>query len=101
MLKDKVKLALRATGTAFDAEITDLIEAAIADLRLVGIIVTETQEEGLPAEVDDPLLVRAIILYAKAESGFFDEAERYRKAYDYLKCSLSLSEEYTEEGGEE
>lgn len=94
MLFDKVKLALRASGTAFDAEITDLIEAAIADLRLVGIVVTETQEEGSPTEVSDPLLIRAIILYAKAESGFFDEAERYRKAYDYLKCSLSLAGDY-------
>lgn len=94
MLFDKVKLALRASGTAFDAEITDLIEAAIADLRLVGIVVTETQEEGSPTEVDDPLLVRAIVLYAKAESGFFDDAERYRASYDYLKCSLSLAGDY-------
>lgn len=91
---DKVKLALRISGTAFDEEVYDLINAAIADLRLVGIIVTETQEEGSPTEVDDPLLVRAIVLYAKAESGFFDDAERYRASYDYLKCSLSLAGDY-------
>lgn len=102
MLFDKVKLALRASGTAFDAEITDLIEAAIADLRRVGIIVTEIQEEGSPVDVGDPLLIRAIILYAKAESGFYDtdDAERYRNAYDHLQCALSLSEDYIEsEGG--
>lgn len=34
---DKVKLALRLSGTALDGEVSDLINAAIADLRLVGI----------------------------------------------------------------
>lgn len=97
MLKDKVKLALRLSGTAFDDEVNDNIDAAIADLRLVGIVVTETQEEGSPTEVSDPLLVRAIVLYAKAEFGYLNDAERFRKAYDYLKCSLSLSEDYTTE----
>ena len=32
---DKVKLALRISGSAFDEEVTDLINAAIADLRFV------------------------------------------------------------------
>ena len=36
-------------------------------------------------------------LYAKAEFGFNDDAERYRNAYDYLKCALSLTADYTEE----
>ena len=40
---DKVKLALRISGSAFDEEVTDLINAAIADLRLVGISVPEVQ----------------------------------------------------------
>ena len=26
-----------------------------------------------------------------------DSAERYRNAYDYLKCALSLTADYTEE----
>ena len=30
---DKVKLALRLSGTALDGEVSDLINAAIADLR--------------------------------------------------------------------
>ena len=29
--------------------------------------------------------------------GFNDDAERYRNAYDYLKCALSLTADYTEE----
>lgn len=97
---DKVKLALRISGTAFDQEVTDLINAAIADLRLVGIIVPEN-EEGSPASVGDPLLERAIVLYAKAEFGYDEGAERYRAAYDYLKCALSLSGEHINESAGE
>ena len=96
---DKVKLALRLSGTALDGEVSDLINAAIADLRLVGISVPEVQ--GSPSEkLGDPLLERAIVLYAKAEFGWNNDAERYRKAYDYLKCALSLSGDHIEsEGG--
>ncbi len=43
---DKVKLALRISGSAFDEEVTDLINAAIADLRLVGISVPEKGSSG-------------------------------------------------------
>ena len=44
---DKVKLALRLSGTALDGEVSDLINAAIADLRLVGI--------NIPAEAGSSL----------------------------------------------
>lgn len=95
---NKVKLALRITESAFDDEVTDLINAAAADLRLVGINV---QEVGVfDTTTGDPLLDRAIVLYAKANFGYTDDAERYRAAYDYLKCALSLSGEHTESEGE-
>ena len=55
------------------------------------VIPTQTANES------DPLLDRAVVLYAKAEFGFNDDAERYRNAYDYLKCALSLTADYTEE----
>ena len=93
---DKVKLALRLSGTALDGEVSDLINAAIADLRLVGINIPA--EAGSSSKtLGDPLLDRAVVLYAKAEFGFNDDAERYRNAYDYLKCALSLTADYTEE----
>ena len=92
---DKVKLALRVTASAFDDEITDLIAAAKADLRLVGISVPEDEEGSTAKAVGDPLIERAIILYAKAEFGYNgDDHERYRQAYDYLKCALSLAGDY-------
>ena len=75
---------------------SDLINAAIADLRLVGINIPA--EAGSSSKtLGDPLLDRAVVLYAKAEFGFNDDAERYRNAYDYLKCALSLTADYTEE----
>ena len=96
---DKVKLALRLSGTALDGEVSDLINAAIADLRLVGINIPA--EAGSSSKtLGDPLLDRAIILYAKSEDNFGGEGDRYRKAYDYLKCALSLSGDHTEGGGE-
>lgn len=64
MMLDKVKLALRKTAAVFDDEIEDYITSGIADLRLVGINVPENA--GSSSEtLGDPLLDRAIILYAK------------------------------------
>ena len=95
---DKVKLALRLSGTALDGEVSDLINAAIADLRLGGINIPA--EAGSSSKtLGDPLLDRAVVLYAKAEFGFNDDAERYRNAYDYLKCALSLTADYTGKRG--
>lgn len=98
MMLDKVKLALRKTAAVFDSEVEDYINSGIADLRLVGINIPENA--GSSSEtLGDPLFDRAIILYAKSEDNFGGEGDRYRKAYDYLKCALSLSGEHTEGGG--
>ena len=86
---DKVKNALRVKTAAFDDEIQDLIDACKADLRLVGVNVPEDT-----ATAGDPLITRAIVLYAKANFGYSEDSEKYRAAYDYLKCSLSLAGDY-------
>lgn len=92
---DKVKNALRVKTAAFDDEIQDLIDACKADLRLVGVNVPEdTPAEGKEAAVGDSLITRAIVLYAKANFGYSEDSEKYRAAYDYLKCSLSLAGDY-------
>lgn len=92
---DKVKNALRVKTAAFDDEIQDLIDACKADLRLVGVNVPEdTPAEGKAATAGDPLITRAIVLYAKANFGYSEDSEKYRAAYDYLKCSLSLAGDY-------
>lgn len=93
---DKVKNALRIKTTAFDDEVQGLIDACKVDLRLVGVNVPEEKPpaEGETTSTGDPLITRAIILYAKAHFGFSEDSEKYQKAYDYLKCSLSMAGDY-------
>lgn len=90
-LLDDVKLALRVSSSAFDAEIKDLIEAAKADLKLSGVAEAKAEDEN------DPLIKRAIIVYCKAHFGYDNsEAERFHWSYDMLKAHLTLSQEYTQ-----
>lgn len=93
---DKVKNALRVKTTAFDDEVQGLIDACKADLRLVGVNIPEEEPPAVGEQpaAGDPLITRAIILYAKANFGYSDDSEKYQKAYDYLKCSLSLAGDY-------
>jgi len=83
----KIKDALRVSGSDLDEEIQDLIDAAKADLRLSGITKNE----------DDPLIVRAITIYCKAHFGYEEpaQAELFMKSYNALKTHLALSQEYT------
>ena len=87
---DQVKVALRTTSSAFDDEITGIIAACKIDLT-----------EGGAANTDDTdaLVLRAIILYAKANFGMANpDMEKYQKAYDRLKILMALTEEYQTEG---
>ena len=86
---EKVKLALRITTTAFDNEIEDLIAAALADLGIAGII-NETQ--------DDPLIIRAVVTFCKANFGEPDEYDRLKPAYDEQKAQLQMATGYTDWG---
>ena len=75
-----VRRYLRISHTHFDAEITDLIGAAQADLLLGGIKAAKVEDES------DALIKRAIVCYVKAEFGLDNEdAEKYRNSYEMLK----------------
>ena len=87
MMLDKVKLALRKTAAVFDDEIEDYITSGIADLRLVGINVPENA--GSSSEtLGDPLLDRAIILYAKSEDNFGGERRKAQESIRLLEMRL-------------
>lgn len=81
-LLDKVKTALRVSGTAFDGEISDLISAAKCDLQGAGVRVDDT----------DPLHQQAIICFCKARYGYEDpqQADRYWAAYEQHKIHLAI-----------
>ena len=77
---EKVKLALRVTTNEFDTELTDLINAAVADLGIVGVTAVST--------TTDALLIRAITTYCKMHFGEPDEYDRLKASYDEQKAQL-------------
>lgn len=84
-----VRLSVRNTSTAFDSEITDLINAARADLVLGGVNEDKANDES------DPLILRAVQTYVKAEFGLDNpDADKYRAAYKELRNGLTLSDSY-------
>ena len=92
VMRNKAKLALRVSTDAFDNEIDTLIDAAIADLDIAGVNVTNAQEDA-----NNPLLVQAITLYCKLYFGEPERAEtwdRLKAAYDEQKTRLSLARGY-------
>ena len=88
-LIDDVKKVMRITNTAHDTELTDLINAAIADLKLTGI----TAESAVTT---DTLIKRAVMIYVKTNFGWDNtDMEKLQKSYDLLKWHLTLSGDYS------
>lgn len=86
---EKVKLALRLKTAAFDAEIQDLIDAALADLKLAGI----TKEDQ-----EDPLIIRAVVTYCRANFGSPDDYQLLKASYDEQKGQMQTATGYTDWG---
>lgn len=84
-----VKMALRVSTSAFDTEITALINAAKLDLGVAGVII--------PAEIDD-LVKLAVITYCRLHFGKPDDYDRLKASYDEQKAQLSMCTGYTDWG---
>ena len=80
------KMALRITTTAFDTEIENLLNAALLDLGVAGVIV--------PAEIN-ALVQQACITYVRCNFGQPDDYDRLKKSYDEQKAQLSTCTGYT------
>ena len=91
-----VKLALRIKSAAFDDEISGLIAACAADLRLAGVHIRTVRGKKPPA--GDPLIERAVILYCKAHFGYYEDKNKmsFAAAYEHLKIALCLAGDYAE-----
>lgn len=85
-LIDDAKLALRVTTNAFDSEISDLINAAVADMGIAGVSNNETT---------DPLVKRAVITYCRLNFGQPDDYDRLKASYDEQKAQLGMATGYT------
>lgn len=84
---EKVKLALRIKSNAFDSEIEDMINAALADLEVAGVSNMDTS---------DPLVRRAVITYCRANFFPTEEYDRLKASYDEQKAQLRVSTGYTD-----
>lgn len=92
-LLDEMRVRLRVTTDLTDAEIQDEIDAALADMRRVGI-----KEHLLNADNPAALVKHAIALYCKAYYGYDNANERpqFIAAYERTVCDLlnSKANEY-------
>lgn len=86
---ETVKMALRITTTAYDSELTYLIEAAKLDMGIAGVV--------LPDELD-ALVTRAIVTYCKMSFGLPEDYDRLKRSYDEQKAQLSTATGYTDWG---
>ena len=86
---DLVKTALRIKADAFDDEIQTLIDAAVADLGLVGMEKTILQSPD-----DYPLVKVAIITYCKIHFGDNEKSEQLQRSYDMQKSQMMYSSDY-------
>lgn len=86
---EQVKLALRISTTAYDSELTYLIDAAKLDLGIAGVV--------LPTELDS-LVQRAVITYCKMSFGLPEDYDRLKKSYDEQKAQLVTATGYTDWG---
>ena len=80
-------MALRITTTAFDAEILSLLQAALLDLGVAGVVIPDNV---------DALVQQACITYVRANFGQPDDYDRLKRSYDEQKAQLSTCTGYTD-----
>ena len=82
----KVKTALRISTDVLDDELGSLIDAAILDLGVAGVVV--------PASIDS-IVNLAVITYCKMNFGLPEDYDRLKRSYDEQKAQLSTCTGYT------
>ena len=86
---ESVKFALGITVDAYDAEIQDLIDAALLDLGIAGV-------EGY--NQNDKLVLQAVKTYCRAHFQSPADYDRLKASYDEQKGQLMISTGYTDWG---
>lgn len=86
-LVNAAKLAARITTTAFDSQVSMLLDAAMQDMGVAGVEVPETV---------DAIVQQAAITYFLMHFGEPDQYDRLKKSYDEQKAQLSTCTGYTD-----
>ena len=87
-----VKLALNVTVSDYDNEISDLIDAALLDLKTAGI--DTTNKSG------DKLVLQAVKTYCRMNFQSPADYDRLAASYDLQVTKLMHTDGYTNYGGE-
>ena len=110
MLKE-CRQALRITTDAYDGELCSLMQAAVRDLEIAGVVIpgivsfTSTVTTGGGdvytdlSSVDDPLITRAIFTYVRLHFGTPPDYERLKESYNAQKVQLMHASDYTNYDG--
>lgn len=88
-MMNAVRLALPVTTTAYDMEISDLINAAIEDLRSNGIQARALIDAG------NPLFLQAVKTYVRANFRSPHDHDRLMAAYEAQKGHMMQCTGYT------
>lgn len=87
-LLNLTKMALRVTTDAYDTEIAHYIETAKLDLGIAGV----------DYSVNDPLVQKAILTYARMSFGSPANYDKLKASYDEQKAQLMNATGYTDWG---
>ena len=86
-LIDDVRVSLRVVSDMTDVEVQGLIDAAVQDMRRVGV-----RAELLTTESLNPLAKCAVVMFAKANYGFDNnDSDRYWQRYHWAVNALMNS----------
>ena len=110
MLKE-CRQALRITTDAYDGELCSLMQAAVRDLEIAGVVIpgilsfTPTVNTGGQdvyedkSDMEDPLIMRAIFTYVRVHFGTPPDYERLKESYNVQKVQLMHAADYTNYDG--
>lgn len=88
-LVSAAKLAGRIKTDAFDTEVNRLLDAALLDLGVAGVVI--------PAEID-ALVTTAAVTFFLMNFGDPDNYDRLKRSYDEQKAQLGMCTGYTDWG---
>lgn len=87
---EKIKMALRISTDAFDEELELLIQSALLDLGIAGVINDVLTDEP------DAIITQAVITYCKMNFGLPEDYDRLKRSYDEQKAQLVTATGYTD-----